>query len=234
MIEVPDTAHYCLGDGLGYVALLDHVGDDTSIVNAARVSFGKRVEEMSDKDAKLIRFLIRHQHGTPLEHNSQTFLVKCPMFVARQWHRHRVGISINEISGRYVEMQDEFYIPAEFRRQATHNRQASVEGEVPSGAQESYLLAVEAAYKSYRDLLEMGVAREQARAVLPLCTYTMFYWTCNLRSLLHFVELRDHADAQWEIQQYAKAMLEQVRPVFPVAVSVWEEIHSNHDDLDAG
>ena len=217
-----------LEDGLGYVSLLQVSGDDTGVVNAARVSFGKRIEEIGDGDRRLIRFLLQHQHGTPFEHNSLTFLVKCPLFVARQWHRHRVGISINEISGRYVELKEEFYLPREFRIQAKHNRQASAAGEFDQATAErakaAYQAAIDTAYQNYQQLLAAGVAREQARAVLPLATYTEYYWTCNLRSLMHFVRLRNHADAQWEIQQYAQAMLSLAKPHFPVSLGIWEEL----------
>jgi len=228
MIEDPANAVYPLGDGIGYVALLQHCGDDAMVVNSARVSFGKQIKEVEEKDRKLLRFLFEHNHGTPLEHSSLTYLVKCPLFVARQWHRHRVGISINEISGRYVELKDEFYIPPQFRQQSPSNRQASIEGSFNSEqieqAKQTYQKAIEASYASYKQLLELGVAREQARGVLPLTTYTQYYWTCNLRSLFHFVKLRDHADAQWEIQQFAKVMLKQAESFFPECVKLWEEL----------
>ncbi len=228
MIETPVNADFCLNDNIGYVALLQHCGDDAMIVNSARVSFGKQIDKVEEKDRKLLRFLLEHHHGTPLEHTSLTFLVKCPLFVARQWHRHRVGISINEISGRYVELKDEFYIPQSFREQSKSNRQASVEGnftdEQQTEAQELFRQAVEVSYLNYQKLLEKGVTREQARGVLPLTTYTQYYWTCNLRSLLHFVKLRDHADAQWEIQQYARAMLKQAEAHFPETIKIWAEL----------
>lgn len=228
MIEDPINADYCLGDKIGYVSLLQHSGDDTIVVNSARVSFGRQITQVEDKDRKLLRFLLEHSHGTPLEHTSLTYLVKCPLFVARQWHRHRVGISINEISGRYVEVKDEFYIPPQFRQQSKSNRQASIEGDFSEqqtdSAEKIFKEAIEDSFASYKQLLELGVAREQARGVLPLCTYTQYYWTCNLRSLLHFVKLRDHADAQWEIQQFAKSMLEQAKTAFPECISIWEEL----------
>lgn len=227
-IDAPSEAAFCLDDEIGFVSLIQSVGDDAMIVNSARVSFGKKIDTVEEKDKKLLRFLLEHSHGTPLEHTCLTFLVKCPLFVARQWHRHRVGISINEISGRYVEVKDEFYIPKTFRQQSKSNRQASVESEfsdeVSKLMAENYTAAIEESFDRYKKLLDLGVAREQARGVLPLCSYTQYYWTCNLRSLFHFVKLRDHADAQWEIQQYAKIMLEQAKKYFPVTISVWEEL----------
>lgn len=219
-----------LKDGISNLQLIQHTGGDTMIVNSARVSFGKRIEKLEDKDRKLIRFLLDHHHGTPLEHTSLTFLVKCPLFVARQWHRHRIGVSINEISGRYVEVKDEFYIPQTFRSQSKSNRQASVEGGFDGLAEEHakvvYTKATRDSFNHYQELLRAGVAREQARGVLPLSTYTEFYWTCNLRSLFHFVGLRNHADAQWEIQQYAQSMLEEAKKYFPETISIWEELKS--------
>lgn len=232
-LETPRNANFCLGDEIGFVALVQHIGNDCSIVNAARCSFGKQVSEVEEKDRKLIKYLLEHNHGTPFEHNSLTFLVKCPLFIARQWHRHRIA-SINEISARYVEVKDEFYIPAKFRKQSTSNRQASVNEFVEDFVEsefgtlenplEHYKALMESSFALYKLLLEAGVCREQARAVLPLATYTQFYWTVNLRAFLHFVELRNHPNAQWEIQQYAKAMLEQVETIFPHAIEIWKEV----------
>jgi thymidylate synthase (FAD) len=228
MIETPTNAAYCLNDQIGYVSLLQTCGDDTVIVNSARVSFGKQISEIEEKDRKLLRFLLEHHHGTPLEHTSLTFLVKCPLFIARQWHRHRVGVSINEISARYVEVKDEFYVPIEFRQQSKSNRQASIESSFTAEETENnkhiFQQAIDASFAHYKQLLDAGVAREQARGVLPLCSYTQYYWTCNLRSLFHFVALRDHSDAQWEIQQYAKAMLKQAEKFFPETIKIWEEL----------
>lgn len=227
MIETPNNANYCLDDNIGYVALIQQVGDDCSIVNSARVSFGKQISQIEDKDRKLIKFLLEHGHGTPLEHNSLTFLVKCPLFVARQWMRHRMG-SFNEISYRYVEAKDEFYIPKNFRGQSPSNRQASIQSEFSEEEKnknyQTFKLAVQASYEAYKQLLAFGIAREQARGVLPLTTYTQFYWTVNLRSFLHFVKLRNHKDAQFEIQQYAKAMIEKVKEIFPETLKIWQEV----------
>lgn len=274
-IETPENLDYCLDDGIGYVSLIQHVGDDCSVVNSARVSFNKQSyalstrsmkdliadfeccienkngfysreevegykhkleealaeKEQAVRDRKLIKFLLEHRHGTPLEHNSLTFLVKCPLFVARQWMRHRMG-SFNEVSYRYVEATDEFYIPHQFRGQSPSNRQASVQGEFSQEEQnkncKNFEAAVQASYKAYKQLLESGVAREQARGVLPLTTYTQYYWTCNLRSFLHFIELRNHKDAQWEIACYAKAMLNMVKKIFPNTIEIWKELNKCH------
>lgn len=218
---------YCLKDKLGFVNLVQETGDDLSIVNSARVSFGKRIEQIEDKDRKLIKYLLEHKHGTPFEHNSLTFHVKAPIFIARQWFRHRIA-SFNEISGRYVKLKDEFYVPQEFREQSKNNRQASIQSNQldHSKLSELYQRSSREAYQNYQRLLELGVAREQARGLLPLNTYTEFYFTCNLRAFLHFIDLRDHQGAQWEIRQYAKTMLEQVQKVFPETIKIWEELKS--------
>ncbi len=207
---------YVLNDEVGFVQLIQSVGDDTGIVNSARVSFGKKIDSIEDKDRKLIKYLLEHDHGTPFEHNSITFLVKAPIFIARQHFRHRIS-SFNEISGRYVEVKEEFYIPKEFRQQSTNNRQASIEGNELEHEKANliYTKTVKESFENYKQLLALGVAREQARGVLPLTTYTEYYWTCNLRALLHFIKLRDHENAQWEIQQYAKAMKEIAKEIFP-------------------
>jgi len=215
--------YYPLNDNIGSVQLIQSVGDDTGIVNAARVSFGKRIDSIEEKDRKLIKYLLEHDHGTPFEHNSITFLVKAPIFVARQWFRHRIA-SFNEISGRYVEVKEEFYIPKEFRKQSTNNRQASIEGNELDNERANliYVKTVKESFENYKELLALGVAREQARGVLPLNTYTEFYFTCNLRALLHFIKLRDHKNAQWEIQQYAKAMKEMAKEIFPETFRILE------------
>ena len=220
-----ETKSYCLQDNLGFVALIQHTGDDLGIVNAARVSFGKRKELLDQGDKKLIKYLIKHQHGSPFEHNSLTFHVKAPIFVARQWFRHRIA-SYNEISGRYVELKEEFYTPREFREQSKDNRQAS---ESSSSLNHGNLAKVfeescKQSFRAYRDLLAQGVAREQARGILPLSLYTEFYFTCNLRAFLHFIDLREHNGAQWEIRQYALAMLTQVKELFPETVQIWAEL----------
>ncbi len=215
--------HYPLNDKIGSVQLIQSVGDDTGIVNSARVSFGKRIDSIEDKDTKLIKYLLEHDHGTPFEHNSLTFLVKAPLFVVQQHLRHRIS-SFNQISARYVEIKEEFYIPENFRKQSTNNRQASIESNDLDNekVKEIYTESLKVSYSKYQELLSLGVAREQARGLLPHCTYSEYYWTCNLRSLLHFIKLRDHANAQWEIQQYAKAMKEIAKNIFPETFKIWQ------------
>lgn len=218
---------YPLNDNTSLVALVQHVGDDKSIVNAARVSFGNDSDlPMNEKDEKLIRYLLKHNHGSPFEHNLITFKIVAPMFVGEQMIRHRVGVSVNKISGRYVEMPCVNYIPRQFREQAENNRQASVEAVAldQSAALKVYEEAWKNSYNAYTELLSLGVAKEQARGVLPQSLYTEFYYTMNMRSLLHFIKLRDHPGAQYETQQYAKAMLAIAEPLFPVTIREWKAL----------
>lgn len=225
--RLPDTL-LPLGDDLGSVSLVQHVGDDKMIVNAARVSFGgDNLAPLSGRDERLIRYLLSHHHGSPFEHNLITFKVVCPIFVDRQMVRHRVGVSKNEISGRYVEMQERNFTPPQFRKQAPSNRQASVEDDGTldqEAAARVWEDAWRAAYGAYQELLALGVTREQARGVLPLSLYTESYFTFNVRSLLHFLELREHEGAQYETRLYAQAMRRLAQPLFPVTFEAWEEL----------
>lgn len=226
----PAEPLFPLGDGLGSVSLVQHVGDDKMIVNAARVSFGgDNLAPLSGKDERLLRYLLRHQHGSPFEHNLITFKVVCPIFVDRQMVRHRSGVSKNEISGRYVEMQERNFMPPAFRRQAPSNRQASVEDDGTldqAAATHIWEEAWRAAYGAYQALLTLGVTREQARGVLPQSLYTESYYTFNVRSLLHFIGLRDHEGAQFETRQFARAMAQLAEPLFPVTFREWRALHA--------
>ncbi|HNX94459.1 MAG TPA: FAD-dependent thymidylate synthase [Holophaga sp.] len=206
----------------GFVQLIDHMGSDLSIVNAARVSFGKRKESFDEGDAKLVRYLAAHEHTSPFRHTALTFHVKAPIFVFRQWMKHRIGSEFNEISGRYVEFpEDEFYVPEHFRQQAKVNKQGS-EGEIDEAnrdrAKELYLAACRNSVGQYRELLSLGVCREQARCVLPLGLYSEVYWTASLQAVAHFIHLRTDGHAQWEIQQYGQAIRQVTEAVFPVGL----------------
>ncbi len=198
---------------------------DAQVVRAARVSYDKGTKTVRD-DESLIRYLIRNEHWSPFEMVEFKFHVKAPIFVARQWFRHRTG-SVNEISGRYSVLEDEFYVPEKWRLQDTKNRQGS-RGELDTltneYATDAYTEALDYAYKAYEALLSAGVAREMARMVLPLSTYTQFYWKQDLRNLLHFLKLRLDEHAQWEIREYAKAILSLIEPLVPVTVKAWKEI----------
>jgi thymidylate synthase (FAD) len=193
----------------GFVRLDDAMASDLSVVNAARVSFARRKEDMDDADAGLIRFLMRERHGTPFEHNSFRFHVRAPLFVAREWFRHRIG-SFNEFSMRYARATDEFYVPApeDVRSQVGKPGSYSFEPvseELAETTRVELQAVYEAAYAAYERLVELGVARELARAALPVGAYTEFYWTVNARALMNFVSLRSAETAQREIRRYAEA-----------------------------
>jgi thymidylate synthase (FAD) len=194
----------------GFVRLDDAMADDLSVVNSARVSFGRRVTEMSDSDAGLIRFLMRDRHGTPFEHNAFRFHIRCPLFVAREWFRHRIG-SFNEFSMRYARATDDFYMPEveDVRTQVGKPGAYSfdpVDPELAETTRDELRAVYETAYATYERLVEQGVARELARAVLPVGAYTEFYWTVNARALMNFVSLRAADTAQREIRRYADAV----------------------------
>ena len=186
------------------------LADDLSVVNGARVSFARRKAEMDDSDAGLIRFLMRDRHGTPFEHNAFRFHIRCPIFVAREWFRHRVG-SFNEFSMRYARATDDFYIPEpeDVRSQVGKPGAYSFEpvaDELAEATREELRAVYETAFATYERLVEQGVARELARAVLPVGAYTEFFWTVNARSLMNFVSLRAAETAQREIRRYAEAV----------------------------
>ncbi len=204
----------------GFVRLDDAMATDLSVVNAARVSFARRKEVMDESDEALIRFLMRDRHGTPFEHNSFRFHVRAPLFVAREWFRHRVG-SFNEFSMRYAKATDEFYVPEpeDVRSQLGKPGAYSFEPVTPELAEETReeLRAVyEAAWNAYTRLVERGVARELARLVMPVGAYTEFYWTVNARALMNFLSLRNAETAQREIRRYAEACERFLADLMPV------------------
>jgi thymidylate synthase (FAD) len=202
----------------GSIAVLDHgfvrldsaMADDLSVVNSARVSFGRRVTELADADVGLIKFLMRERHGTPFEHNSFRFHVRCPIFVAREWFRHRIG-SFNEFSMRYARATDDFSVPEPEGVRTQVGKPGSysfepVDAELAETTREELQAVYDAAYATYERLVEQGVARELARAALPVGAYTEFYWTVNARALMNFVSLRASDNAQREIRRYADAV----------------------------
>lgn len=201
----------------GFVRLVDFLGGDMAVVQAARVSFGQE-SKGEERDRRLIDYLMRHEHGTPFEMAVFKFHVKAPVFVARQWFRHRVG-SYNEISYRYVEVTDEFYVPDRLRAQDTKNKQSSVRGAFTEEEHARGRALIEEAYRAcyarYQELLAMGVARELARIVLPVGMYTQFYVAYNARSLMNFIRLRTGEGAQSEIRLYAEALAEFFRRRMP-------------------
>ena len=194
----------------GFVRLDAAMADDLSVVNAARVSFARRKDEMDESDEGLIRFLMRERHGTPFEHNSFRFHVRAPIFVAREWFRHRTS-SFNEFSLRYAKATEDFYVPEpeDVRTQVGKPgayRFEPVDDELAEVTRGELRRIYEQAYDAYSRLVEAGVAREIARSVLPVGAYTQFYWTVNARSLMNFVSLRAAETAQREIRRYAEAI----------------------------
>ena len=221
------------GDGIGAVELIDHMGSDLTIVNSARVSFGKEKAEIDEKDKKLINYLVKHKHTSTFEHNVATFRFVVPLFIRSQHHRHRTW-SYNEISRRYTDVDMRFYETKNFRTQHKSNRQASNNELInpiinPSGVHGgqtcSYLVKIHhvESLKLFNTLLDAGVCREQARGVLPQNLYTEYYGTCNLSNLLKFIDLRTHEGAQWEIQKVAEAVLELATGLWPIAVGAYRE-----------
>lgn len=210
----------------GFVRLVDYLGSDQRIVQSARVSYGNGTKTVS-QDAGLIDYLLRHQHTSPFEQVVFTFHVKMPIFVARQWVRHRTG-RMNEVSGRYSIMKDEFYVPEQkdLEPQSKDNKQGRSDEPFDEAKakeiQDSLVQGQKASYDAYSQLLDTGLAREVARINLPLSLYTEFYWQMDLNNLFRFLKLRLDGHAQYEIRQYAQVMLEIVRKVCPMAVASFE------------
>ena len=216
-------------DNIGSVEYVEHMGSDLTIVNSARVSFGKQKMTLDTRDEKLIKYLMEHKHTSTLEHNIVTFRFCVPLFVRSQHHRHRTW-SYNEISRRYTEVDIKFYEPPEFRTQHKSNRQASnvkdtidpiVYAFEDGGTLKASSLIKrhhEHSLDLYNSLLDSGICREQARGVLPQNMYTEYYGTVNLNNLLKFIELRTHMGAQWEIQKVAEACLEIASNLWPITM----------------
>lgn len=222
-----------LGDGISSLELVRVSGSDLDIVNAARVSYGKTSTEISERDKALINFLMEHEHTSPFEHNQFSFRVKAPIYVARQWMRHRMN-SYNEISYRYVKAPLEFYTPKAWRYQDTKNKQSSYGAFEDQQVFAAYQASLKAAEASYQSLLDAGVCREQARGVLPVCTYTEFIFTCNLHSLMHFLRLRLNPGAQFEIRAYAQGMFKLAFPHFPAAFAAFSKKYGIDKEQLAG
>lgn len=209
----------------GFVRLDGALADDLSVVNSARVSFAQRSEALEEREVGLINFLMRERHGTPFEHNAFRFHIKCPIFVAREWFRHRIG-SFNEHSARYSEMPAEAYVPVgdAWRRQVGKPGAYSFEP-MPAEDVDELTKILEDLYAEsfgvYQSLLDRGVAKEIARLVLPMGTYTQFYWTVNARSLMNFLSLRVSEHAQREIREYAEAVQQLFAQAMPVTYAAW-------------
>jgi len=216
----------------GFVRLIDVMGDDAAIVQAARVSYGSGTKKVHE-DRGLIRYLVRHLHTTPLEMVEFKFHVKLPIFVARQWIRHRTA-NVNEYSGRYSEMKDEFYVPApdQIREQSTSNKQGRSDETFDPIATEQIRSMMSGTqdhlYAEYQELLESNLAREIARINLPVSNYTEWYWKIDLHNLFHFLKLRIHPHAQYEIRVYGEVMASIVKAAVPIAYEAFEDyiLHS--------
>ena len=222
----------------GYIEVVDSLGDDLTPVNAARVSFGGRSDKFTEKDKRLSKCLIKHKHFSPFRHQHVMLIIKAPEFVLRQWYKHVVGIETtsthvtkdhawNEISGRYVEVED-FYFPEVWRKQSEDNKQASegqLEGIDASLAKNIYEDHMRLTLQHYETLLMKGVAKEQARIVLPLSQYTQVWWTASFQSVMNFIELRDEKTAQVEIQEYARCLKKIMLETFPETTKLWSEIY---------
>lgn len=211
----------------GFVRLVDYMGSDDAIVQAARVSYGAGTKKLSE-DRGLIRYLMRHRHTTPFEMVEFKFHIKLPIFIARQWIRHRTA-NVNEYSGRYSVMKEEFYLPPreEIRFQSTANKQGRSGEELPQEVQNQFLSHLqktnEDQYKQYSQFLDAGVARELARIALPLSNYTEWYWKIDLHNLFHFLHLRADSHAQKEIRVYAVEMCKIVETVCPLAYEAFRD-----------
>ena len=220
----------------GFVEVIDSLGNDLTVANSARVSFGKRKNEYDKSDERLVRYLAKHKHFSPFRHLVVQFHIKAPEFVMRQWYKHVVGAETtssystkdhawNEISGRYVPIE-EYYVPENWRQQSEDSKQASV-GSVKEQeeAEQCYTKALQVGKYYYDKLLELGVAKEQARIILPLSQYTEVYWTASFQAIANFIELRDEPTSQWEIREYAKALKEQVFNLYPKTMQVWSDLY---------
>lgn len=215
----------------GFIRLVDYMGNDSAIVQAARVSYGEGTKKLHE-DRGLIRYLMRHRHTTPFEMVEFKFHVKLPIFVARQWIRHR-SANVNEYSGRYSVMKEEFYLPKpeDVQTQSDRNKQGRSDQEVPREIQQKFIDALAKlqrdAYGQYEEALEQEIARELARINLPLSLYTEWYWKIDLHNLFHFLRLRLDDHAQMEIRQYAVIMAQMVEAVCPLAYEAFTDYGLN-------
>ena len=215
----------------GFVRLVDIMGDDSAIVQAARTSYGTGTKSY-EEDKKLIRYLLRNKHTSPFEMVELKFHIKLPIFVARQWIRHRTA-NVNEFSGRYSEMRDEFYIPEleDVRNQSTTNKQGRSDTILDSESSSSFVESVKNSqtdlFKEYKHYIDTGIARELSRINLPLSIYTEWYWKIDLHNLFHFLKLRMDKHAQYEIRCYAEAIAEILKEKVPIAYEAFEDYTLN-------
>lgn len=222
----------CIDGKPGFVRLVDHMGSDLSIIRSARVSYnadwrgGKKSKKSLSKDEKLINYLWKNKHTSPFESVQFTFEVKAPIFIFRQWHRHRTW-SYNEISARYTELNEGFYLPDvnQITTQSTSNKQMRTKEIHPKADEmrKGMLTTTSIAFNYYKSLIRDGCPRELARSVLPVSAYSRMFATVDLHNLFHFLKLRLHEHAQYEIRVYAEAMLKLITPIVPVSVQAFKE-----------
>ncbi len=238
--EILDKSYPVLDKG--FVRLVDYYGGDQRIVQSARVSYGEGTKTVS-QDGALIDYLLRHQHTSPFEQVVMTFHVKMPIFVARQWVRHRTG-RMNEVSGRYSIMKDEFYVPSaqNVAPQSSDNKQGRDSNPFDEAKSKEIINSLvkgqESAFENYSSLIDDGLAREIARINLPLSLYTEFYWEMDLHNLFHFLKLRLDSHAQYEIRVYAEVLLEMCKKVAPLATSSFinhmnQGVNFSGEEMDA-
>lgn len=212
----------------GLVRLVEHMGSDLSIVRNARVSYDAewRAGEDEGKDEKLLNYLIKNKHTSPFESCVFTFEVKAPIFVLRQWHRHRTW-SFNEISARYAELPEEFYVPEleQITTQSADNKQmrTNTKNEDAAWIENGIRMQNRESFATYRSLLALGCPRELARSVLPVGTYSHMFATVDLHNLMHFLKLRLHSHSQYEIRVYAEALLKLIEPIVPFSVAAFRK-----------
>lgn len=207
-----------------FVEYIQHWGSDLTTVNAARVSMGKRKNKFDEKDRNLIKYLTEHSHETPFRHSGATVCITCPIFIARQIHKHQIGVSINEISGRYVQFEmGDWWLPKGWRKQSTSVKQGSlsefIEEPYHTDIDDAYTKLMTTCWDTYEMMVSIGVCKEQARAVLPQGMLTQFWMTGTLQAWAHFYKLRADNHAQQEIQEYAKEVGKILKEKFPCS---WE------------
>lgn len=220
----------------GFVKSLEKFGDELTVVNAARVSFGIYKDTLDEKDIKLIKYLIKNKHFSPFRHIFVRFHIKAPEFIMRQWYKHVVGIETtsmhcsqlhgwNEISGRYTNNM-EFYFPEIWRSQSSNNKQGSgddLDNQLQPQCKILFEQSMETINQTYKKLLDLNVAKEQARIILPMNIYTEVIWTASFQAIMNFIELRLDNHAQYEIRLYAEAINEIIQEYFPILHKVWTE-----------
>lgn len=211
----PNTTHLL---DHGFIRLDAHHANDIDVVNAARVSYGKHTTTLTHADKQLIGYLLKNKHGTPFEHTFYRFHIKAPIFIAREWMRHRIGWSYNEQSARYTQLPNQTYTPQPQHLRTQTGKPGHYQHQ-PHPNPQPHTHTIQQhnnhAHQTYQQLINQGISKEQARLILPVSTYTQFYATTNARALMNFITLRSHPTAQWEIQQYANTLEQHLKNTMP-------------------